>query len=149
MSAQTDFNHAQIIVDCGPQRLHCLKWGEGDHHAVLLHGFPDMRAMKPLACRLAKAVYTVPLFRGYAPTPAHDGRYDLLALTEDIRRHSVLKPSSILRGNDWGGDRICCEHYGSLIAVLGLSVPPVPDLQATLPLSRQLAQPPCAYQIDL
>ena len=148
MSAQTDVNHAQILVDCGPQKLHCLKWGAGDHHAVLLHGFPDSAwAMKPLACRLARAGYTVwaPFLRGYAPTPlAHDGRYDLLALTEDIRHLLSAEAirNCVLVGHDWGAViAYAVSSYGSphIDRILGLSVPPVPVfLQAALPLSRQL-----------
>ena len=106
-----------------------------------------MGRQKPLACRLAKAGYTVwaPFLRGYAPTPlAHDGRYDLLALTEDIRHLLSAEAigNCVLVGLSWGAviayavSSHGSNHINRVLEFIGSTVSVF--LQATLPLSRQL-----------
>ncbi|MCA9539817.1 MAG: alpha/beta hydrolase [Myxococcales bacterium] len=116
-------------------------FGEGNRLALMLHGFPDdADSMAPVARRLAQAGFTVaaPFLRGYQPTevPA-DGRYDLVALAEDVVQ---LVPAlgferAVLIGHDWGA-AIAYAASGLAPArferVLALSVPPVPTFVRNL-----------------
>ncbi|MBV69953.1 MAG: hypothetical protein CMH52_01265 [Myxococcales bacterium] len=143
-----EIDPVELQINCGEQRLHILRWGDGARHIVLLHGFPDNAwSMDAMANGLATLGCTVwaPFLRGYAPSDfAWDDRYDLSVLATDIIHllAEIEARDCTLVGHDWGAvvayavSALGCERVSQVIA---LSVPPVPIfLKSTLPVSAQL-----------
>jgi len=124
-----------LRVDCDGQMIVTRRWGCGDKHAVILHGFPDdADSMALVGEALAAHGYTVwaPFLRGYAPSAcAHDGRYDVTELTKDISclLTHIQARECVLLGHDWGAVlayAVSALGHHAVARVIGLSVPPVP-----------------------
>ncbi len=87
--------------------------------ALCLHGFPDdattWRHQTPALVEAGYRVVT-PWMRGYAPTtqPA-DGRYDAMALGEDVAAllDALDARDAVVIGHDWGA---VATHFGALLA---------------------------------
>ena len=139
-----------LTYDCRGQRLVTRRWGDGPRHAMLLHGFPDdADSMAGIATRLAQADYTVwaPFLRGYHPSGlAHDGRYDMVALAEDISGllSAVGARQCVLVGHDWGAAiayAVSALKSPHISKVVGVSVPPFTHfLRACRGPSKQLVR---------
>jgi pimeloyl-ACP methyl ester carboxylesterase len=125
-----------LSYDCRGQRIATRRWGTGPKHAVLLHGFPDdADSMALVGLSLANHGYTVwaPFLRGYAPSEkAHDGRYDITELAQDIYTFlsKIEARACVLVGHDWGAVlayAVSALNHEGISRVVGLSVPPIPS----------------------
>ena len=87
--------------------FHALEVGDGPL-VLCLHGFPDhARSFRHQLPALAAAGFraVAPCLRGYAPTgTAPDGRYDPLALAEDVIAiiDALGYEDAVVFGHDWG-----------------------------------------------
>ncbi len=137
-----------LTYDCHGQHLVTRRWGSGNAHAVLLHGFPDNAdSMAPLARQLVAEGYQVwaPFLRGYHPSSlAADNRYDMIALAGDLCRFLELigTKNCTLVGHDWGAAiayAVSALDGPGINRVVGISVPPVPSfLKACRGPSKQI-----------
>jgi pimeloyl-ACP methyl ester carboxylesterase len=86
---------------------------------LCLHGFPDQAGSfrHQLPALAAAGFHAVaPYMRGYAPTsPPNDGRYDALALGEDVGAliEALGYDDAIVFGHDWGA---AATYFGTLLA---------------------------------
>lgn len=122
------------IVDTGGAELHCWSFGDGPL-VILAHGFPDCaHSFRLQVPALVAAGYrcVVPALRGYAPSSrAHDGRYDLAALGNDLvalARHFAPGQAVRLVGHDWGALAAYAAVAlapGAFSHVATLAVPPL------------------------